>query len=123
MDPDANKVPTPDMRAPGESDKSPTGSASMPMPSSEKLMPKESTSQTAQLHPQVPASASTHALPLMPKQQDYVNPAQTRSARPATAAQTISDLAIEKECIAKAKAIVEQTSSDPYRETKEIVKV
>lgn len=56
-------------------------------------------------------------------QQVPIAPSQASLQTTATVQQTEDDNAIDKECVSKAKVVVQQTSTDPYRQTKELGKV
>jgi hypothetical protein len=122
MNPNVDKLPVPDMNVPGNLNKLPAETVGMPGVSPEKFPSSESL-------PAGVGQSQTSALPdpaaiALPTQQVMsVQPSQTTAATAHAQSDSDDDMSIEKECISKAKVIVQQTSTDPYTQAREIGKV
>jgi hypothetical protein len=119
MNPNTDKLPLPDMHEAVDPNKSSADFGGVP---TEKLMPSESMPPMGP-QPQLAGAAQREAAMIaLPTQHPTGLQTQTKVA-PAAGTDDDSDMSIERECVAKAKAIVERTSSDPFTQTKEIGKV
>ena len=122
MNPNIDKLPLQDMSAAADPNKSSAGALVNPVVAAERPMPNELSAAGSPSRPQASGAPPDPTMLASPNQTS-ANPQPQAPARDAVSQADNDDEAIEKECVAKARAIVERTSSDPFTQAKEISKV
>jgi hypothetical protein len=123
MNPNIDKPLPPDLNTAVDLNKPATEAIEVTSVSPERSMPSEAVPAGA--FAQQASSASPDPATIAIPTQRQVSSHQSSGAAqvPAPQQNDEDDMAIEKECVSKAKSIVERTSADPFTQTKEIGKV
>jgi hypothetical protein len=123
MNPNADKLPVPNMNASGNVAKTSPEHIPMPGQAAEKLPTAESMMPAGAIERQIAAVPNPSPLAIPAQQAVAAQPGQAAATGASGQSSDEDDTAIEKEYINKAKAIVQQTSTDPFTQAKEISKI
>ncbi len=122
MNPNADRPPVSNMHAPGNFNKAPdAGVVSGRNP--ESLSQAESLMPPGAMQPQPQMPPLPNPIPMALPAHQLVPGQQTQPVAASAKTNDDDDMALEKESVNKAKAIIQQTSTDPFRQAKEIEKV
>jgi hypothetical protein len=122
MNPNIDKPLPTEGHAAVDPHKLPAEAAGMATTDVEKLLPNELLPATDSTPQQTTSALPDPTMIALPAQQLSSGQPQMAGG-PAMAQAGDTDTIIEKECISKAKAIVERTGNDPFTQTQEIGKV
>lgn len=125
MNPNIDKLPNPELNMSGQLREMPENSDVASAQGAERLSAVEATPTAPPMQQPATqfASDATNFVTLTTQTQANTPSTGSTAARTALSARDDDETLIDKECISKAKAIVRQTSTDPFLQTKELTKI